>query len=306
MGGARICPRRHCPGAIFPRQGRTGRVQPGRRLQTTRCRPSRRRARLRETSPLQQQSTTRWSVQGSFLSHHPTLPRLCSRWPRASRWSDVRGNINSLAAGVTADGSAPFAAVPSWSTATATNNFTTQPTVLHVPGVASTPTRGSRIYCGLPYHVFGNRSSTTSTISWTSSAGSTLTALMTSWMSPAGQHHTDLGGNTLRPAPSTRQLRGDTRRFAISTRSSYLGSSMSGKKTAPSVPTKSDRTCYPLSGLSSIVPTDGHILPHNNFTTKQPTTSVRKQSLASPPNTWGRDQHAAQLQYPAWYSVRGC
>ena len=256
LGGARICPRRHRPGAIFSPTGRTGRVQLGRRLQTTRCRPSR-RARLSETSPLQQQSTTRWSVQGSFLSHHPTLPRLCSRWPRASRWSDVRGNINSLA-GVTADGSAAIRGSTVVVNSDGNNDFTTQPTVLHGPGrrintntrqphllrfalpgiwqpiLITTLLRSSRLrkqsLHGFTAKYMGPGSTrcttavpgrpTTSTISWTSSAGSTLTALMTSWMSPAGQHHTDLGGNTLRPAPSTRQLRGDTRRFAISTRSS--------------------------------------------------------------------------------------
>ena len=53
----------------------------------------------------------------------------------------------------------PFAAVPSWSTATATITLRRSRPYCTVPGVASTPTRGSRIYCGLPYHVFGNRSS---------------------------------------------------------------------------------------------------------------------------------------------------
>ena len=51
---------------------------------------------------------------GLFSSHHPTLPRRCGSWPRASRCSDVRRNINSLAAGVTADGSAFIRT--SWST----------------------------------------------------------------------------------------------------------------------------------------------------------------------------------------------
>ena len=82
LGGARI-PRRHRLRAIFPRQGRTGRVQPGWRSQTNQCRPE--PAELSAPSraipapapsqgdfsaPQHSIATTR-SVQGYFL---PTIP----------------------------------------------------------------------------------------------------------------------------------------------------------------------------------------------------------------------------------------
>ena len=167
----------------------------------------------------------------------------------------------------------PFAAVTSWSTATATKLYDAVDRTTRCTGVASTPTRGNRIYC-VPYHVFGkqilnNLNDIVDIVSGINANSFNDLVNVTRGSTP----HRSWWQHLTSRSPSTRQLRGDTRRFAISTRSSTLGSSMGGKKNSAVGPRPS-RTAPVTHHRASAVWCQQTATYYRitNFTTKQPTT----------------------------------